>query len=361
MNFDKLILAITDAQNHLQRKAVQSANQKLVIRNWLIGFYIVEYEQNGQDRAKYGAKLLKHLAEELKQKRVKGMSYRSLNKYRKFYQVYPQIVPSVTAQLQNTGLQISKSLLEQLQKPITQKDFAVSPKKLLMHFTFGHFSELISIENPLKRTFYEQQAIKGNWSVKELRRHIHSLLLERMGLSKDKKALLKTVQSNGAIERAEDMLKEPFLLDFLGLEDRPSYSEHDLETALIDKIQDFLQELGIGFCFEGRQKRITIDNEHDRIDLVFYHRILKCHILIDLKVRAFHYNDVGQMNYYLNYYKENVMQADDNPPIGIVLCTHKHDTKVKYALGGIDNQLFVSKYMLALPSEQELQKIIQVL
>jgi len=360
MDFNKLILAITDTQSHLQKKAVQSVNQKLVIRNWLIGFYIVEYEQNGQDRAKYGTKLLKSLADELKQKRVKGMSYRSLKLYRQFYQTYLQIGQPLAAQLQKSGLQIPKLLLEVLERPVKQNDFSVPVKKLLSHFSFRHFTELMAIDNPLKRTFYEQQAIKGNWSARELKRHIHSLLLERMGLSKDKKALLKSIQNDGAIERVEDMMKESFLLDFLGLEDRPSYSEHDLETALIDKIQEFLQELGIGFCFEGRQKRITVENEHDRIDLVFYHRILKCHVLIDLKIRAFHYNDVGQMNFYLNYYKENVVRADDNPPIGIVLCTDKHDAKVKYALGGIDNQLFVSKYMLALPSEEELQAIIQI-
>lgn len=214
-------------------------------------------------------------------------------------------------------------------------------------------------ESELKRIFYEQQAIKGNWSSRQLKRQIESLLLERIGLSKDKKALLKSVQNNQAVVSIEDTIKDPYVLEFTGFKELLIYSENDLETSLLNKIQDFLIELGHGFCFEARQKRITIGNEHNRVDLVFYHRIIKCHILIDLKVRAFSYADVGQMNFYLNYFKENIMEAEDNPPVGIILCTDKEKTKVEYATAGLDNQLFVSKYLVELPSKEDFIKLLE--
>ena len=228
---------------------------------------------------------------------------------------------------------------------------------MLNHFSFSHFAELIKIDDPLARAFYEIQAIKGRWSVRELSRQMGSLLYERTGLSKNKKSLLSKIAAD--VTTIEDSIRDPYFLEFTGLKEWPEYNESDLELALLNHIQDFLLELGKGFCFESRQKRITINNEHDRIDLVFYHRILKCHVLIDLKNRSFSHADAGQMNFYLNYFKDNEMNEGDNPPIGIILCTSKDSIKVQYAIGGLNNKLFVSRYMVELPSVKQLENFIK--
>jgi len=238
-------------------------------------------------------------------------------------------------------------------------DYNTDPLILLQHFSFRHFVALISIKEPLKRIFYEQQAIKGNWNSTQLNRQIESLLLERIGLSKNKEALIEKIKTNKDISYIEETLQDPYIFEFTGFKELPEYSEHQLETALLNRIEDFLLELGHGFCFEARQKRITIDNEHDRIDLVFYHRILKCHVLIDLKTTAFKQDFVGQMIYYLNYFKKNMMTEYDNPPVGIILCTDKNDTKVEYATADLDHKLFISKYMIELPKEEELKQLIE--
>ena len=257
--------------------------------------------------------------------------------------------------LPNAVNAIGQPLADQSEKDIQLTDSHI----LLQHFSFRHFTELIKIDDPIKRKFYEEQAIQGNWSARELKRQIDSLLIERVGLSTDKKTLLQEHQNKALQNSIEDTIKDPYIFEFTGFKELPAYSENDLETALLSKIQDFLLELGNGFCFEARQKRITIGNEHDRIDLVFYHRILKCHILIDLKVRDFKHSDVGQMNFYLNYYKDNVKAENDNPPVGIILCTKKESEKVKYATAGLDHKLFVSKYLVQLPKEEELLKLIK--
>jgi len=383
MDFDLLIQAITDAQNKLQKRALQSVNQYLVIRNWLIGFYIVEFEQHGEDRAKYGEKLLIQLATALKKKR--GMSYQNLNLFRQFYFTYPQLIFPVADSLQYfsiSNLYINELVNTKILQPVAGESekrilqpvagessaqkgqpeavqFQTDPKKLLQHFSFRHFTELIKIKEPLKRLFYEQQAIKGDWSSRQLARQIETLLIERVGLSKDKDKMLQDIMEQNDIERIEDTLNDPYFFEFSGLKELPEYSEHDLETALINKIEDFLLELGNGFCFEARQKRITVSDEHDRIDLVFYHRILRCHVLIDLKNTAFRKDYVGQMIYYLNYYRENMMTQYDNPPVGIILCTEKDHAKVHYATAGLDQSIFVAKYMVELPKEEELLRIIK--
>lgn len=210
----------------------------------------------------------------------------------------------------------------------------------------------------LKRVFYETEAIRNNWSVRELQRAMNSMLFERTGLSKDKESVLEKHRQGSGL-KPEDVFRNPYILDFLGLAENISYVETDLEQAIINHIQSFLLEMGQGFCFEARQKRITFDNTHYRIDLVFYHRILKCHILLDLKMTEFSHADAGQMNVYLNYYKENECQNGDNDPIGIILCAGKNETLVKYATMGLSQKIFVSKYLMNLPSEEELQKIIE--
>ncbi len=375
MNFEHLIQNITTAQNTLQTHAIKSVNQMLVIRNWLTGYYIVEFEQKGEDRAAYGDKLLDCLSKELSEKKIKGMSSRSLRLYRQFYLTYQALFVAIkdklailqppAGELQNlennniANWQPPAAKLHVADNENNTEKYQTDPFLMFRHFSFRHFAELLPIKEPLKRIFYEQQAIKGNWSARQLKRQINSLLLERIGLSKDKEGLLKNIKKQHDISEIEETLQDPYVFEFTGLKELPQYNEHDLETALLNKIEDFLLELGHGFCFEARQKRITIDNEHDRIDLVFYHRILKCHVLIDLKTTAFKQDFVGQMIYYLNYYRQNMMSNGDNPPVGLILCTHQNHVKVKYATAGLDQKLFVSKYMVELPKAEELKKIIK--
>ena len=229
---------------------------------------------------------------------------------------------------------------------------------LINRLSFTHIIELLKAETALKRAFYETEAIKNNWSVRQLQRAMNSMVFERTGLSTNKPAVLAQ-HAQGEGLKAEDVFRNPYILEFLGLEEKADYSETDLEVAIINHLQTFLLEMGRGFCFEARQKRITFDNTHYRIDLVFYHRILKCHILIDLKLGEFTHADAGQMNVYLNYYRENEVSDGDNPPVGIVLCAGKNENLVRYATAGLSQQVFVSKYLINLPTEDELSKIIE--
>ncbi|KIM10471.1 MAG: cytoplasmic protein [Sulfurovum sp. FS08-3] len=348
MTLSTLISNIETAHNTFQAKALQSVSVNLTLRNFVIGYYIVEYEQNGSDRATYGQRVIENLAQKLVH--IKGVSSTALKLMRQFYLTYPQISQSLSDQFKISDKK-SQSLTDQsLQVPID---------KLLRTCTFTHFIELIKIDNELKRTFYEVETIKGNWSVRELKRQVESLLFERVGLSADKKSLLQSLENKKEVFNPASIIKEPYILEFTGLESKQCYSESDLESALLNHIEAFLLELGSGFCFEARQKRISIENEHDRIDLVFYHRVLQCHVLVDLKVRAFSYADVGQMNFYLNYYKNEISTPTDNPPIGIILCTEKNSVKVEYATAGLDENLFVSKYKVALPTIKELEKLVK--
>jgi predicted nuclease of restriction endonuclease-like (RecB) superfamily len=375
MKFEQLVAIIEQTSKRFQKKALSSIEQLLVIRNWLIGFYLVEFEQRGEDRAKYGTLLLKSIASELKKKNLKGFSLTNLNIFRQFYLIYPQIIQTVSEQLKQEIIKAVPELLQipilqtlsekskdiinrRMPEPYKQEKIGTKSELLIEHLSFSHFTELIKIKDPLKRTFYEREAIKGHWGVRHLKRQIDSLLLERIGLSKNKKVLLESIRDETSIARIEDTIKDPYVLEFTGFKELPEYSESDLEKALLNKIQDFLIELGNGFCFEARQKRITIENEHDRVDLVFYHRILKCHILIELKARAFSPADVGQMNFYLNYFRERIMEDGDNPPVGIILCTDKKEIKVEYTTAGMDNKMFVSKYMVELPGREELKKLL---
>lgn len=348
MTLSSLILTIDTVHQTFHTKAMQSVSINLTLRNFIIGYYIVEYEQNGSDRANYGSKLIENMAQKLSH--IKGMSSTALKLMRQFYLTYPQISQSVTDQFKIDS-KISQSMIDQ--------SLYVPTEKLLRVCSFTHFIELVKIDDELKRTFYEVETIKGNWSVRELKRQVESLLYERVGLSTDKKSLLQSLENKKEVFDPTSIIKEPYILEFTGLETKEKYNENDLESALLNHIEYFLLELGTGFCFEARQKRISIDNEHDRIDLVFYHRVLKCHILVDLKVRAFSHADVGQMNFYLNYYKNEISMESDNPPIGIILCTEKNNIKVEYATAGLDENLFVSKYKIVLPSIKELEELVK--
>ncbi len=358
MNFEHLTQACEQAHNYLQKNAVSAINQSLTIRNWLFGQYIVEYEQDGEDRAKYGTELLKKLAARLSGKNIKGISDRNLRNFRQFYLVYP----SINQALSEYGLpgSIWQTPSAKSEKGLKYADYkGIESKVLLSNLSFSHIIELAREEDPLKRTFYEIQAIQGNWSLKELQRQMGSLLYERTGLSADKKGLILDANKQAEPLTPEGILRDPYIFEFVGLEPKEKYAESDLEGALINHLQVFLLELGKGFCFEARQKRLTIDGEYYYVDLVFYHRILKCQILIDLKTRKFKHTDAGQMNFYLNYYKDQEMNEADNPPVGIVLCTDKKSSTVRYATGSLDNKLFVSRYQVQLPSAKELEEFIR--
>lgn len=350
-----LIHAIQNANQFFIDQIQKQVNTALTLRNWIIGYYLVEYEQNGKDRAHYGEQLYGKVSEKLKKTGVKGLSFSTLYLYKQLYQVYPQIAHELPSSAQFIDYKQIEIFLTLSGKSSTTPETPIA--LLLTRLSFSHFVELIRLDPPLKRTFYETESIKNNWSVRELQRAISSLLFERTGLSTDKRAILAEF-SNGTGLRPEDVFRNPYLLDFLGLKEKSEYTETDLEQAIIDHMQAFLLEMGRGFCFEARQKRITFDNTHYRIDLVFYHRILKCHVLIDLKMGHFSPADAGQMNVYLNYYKENELCEGDNLPIGIILCAHKNETLVKYATTGMAHNVFVSKYMTSLPSEKELERII---
>lgn len=271
MTLNNLIITITDIHETYQHQALQSVSINLTLRNFIIGYYIVEYEQNGSDRATYGSKLIENMAQKLSH--IKGMSRSNLQSFRQFYLMYPQISQTVSGEFKS---------ISRKSQTVTDLSLTVPTQKLLRTCSFSHFIELIKINDELKRTFYEVETIKGNWSVRELKRQINSLLYERVGLSIDKKELLQSLENTKEIFNPTSIIKEPYILEFAGLETKEKYSENDLEEALLNHLQEFLLELGTGFCFEARQKRISIDNEHDRVDLVFYHRILKCHVLVDL-------------------------------------------------------------------------------
>lgn len=357
MNFEQLVQQIESVHSKLQLYAIRQVNNALTMRNILIGYYIVEYEQNGLDRANYGANTIKLLAERLKH--IKGISTPQLYRFRDFYLTYPAIFSTVSIKLQSTDFELNTSLSTVSGKLMmqTKNEFSFEPEVLLSSLSFSHFVELLNIDDTLKRSFYEVQSIKNNWGARELSRAINTMLFERTGLSADKELVLanfKTDNTNSILE----VVKNPYFLEFIGLEEKPSYNETDLETAITNHLQEFLTELGRGFCFEARQKRITFDNKHYRIDLVFYHRILKCHILIDLKIGSFDHADAGQMNMYLNYFSKNEKTEGDNPPVGIILCADKNDALVEYTTTGLSNDVFVSKYMVQLPSKTELENFI---
>ena len=281
---------------------------------------------------------------------------RELRRYRQFYLTYPQIRESLTPEFV-TRLLPQSDAVNNRESPTPK--LGVGASDVLAKLSFTHIVELLQCDDATKRAFYELQCIRGNWSVRELKRQIASLYYERSGLSKDK-AKLATLAQKGA-ERTDPTLaiRDPYVFEFLGLKSQDVMGESHLEDHLLDKLHDFLLELGHGFCFEARQKRILIGDSHNFVDLVFYHRILKCHVLVKLKVAAFSHENIGQPNTYVSWYRKNMMTTGDSPPVGILLCTQKDHALVEYALAGIDNGLFVSKYLLELPKKEEMQRFIE--
>lgn len=342
LDFEQLLDQLVSAGAYLQERAVVAINRAATIKNWCFGIFIVEYEQHGKDRAQYGERLIERLSESLTERGLKGVSVTALKLCRQFYLAYPEIGQTLSDQLV-----ISKDQIE------------LHRTRLIATLSFSHFAEIIQIDDPLKRFFYDVECMNGNWSVRELKRQIGSLLYERTGLSRDKNTLLKRVKEQTLALTPQHIIRDPYVFEFLGLSPHEVLMERDLENALLDHLQHFLLELGRGFCFESRQKRITVDNEHYFIDLVFYHRILKCHVLIELKAEKFKHPHVGQLNFCLNYFKKYEMAEGDNPPVGILLRTARDAEHVEFATAGLDNRVFVSKYKLALPSEAELKLFIQ--
>lgn len=361
LNFDQLVGLIRQVHGALSSQASRAVNASLTLRNWLIGLHVEEYERRGVDRAEYGDKLMDRLAESLTHQGVSRCDRREIYRYRQFYLIYPQIVEAVTPHLEPlTGMLLQGSNRSPQPKSKTQivetaPQLKIDGKTLVSRLSFSHMVELLNLEDEVKRTFYEVECIQGNWSVRELKRQIHSLYFERCGLSIDKNKLSELTRQNTEQVSPALTVRDPYVFEFLGLKPREVMSESHLEELLVDKLEDFLMELGHGFCFEARQKRILIGDEHYFVDLVFYHRILKCHILVELKLAEFTHENIGQLNTYVSWYRKNMMLEGDNPPIGILLCTHKNHSLVEYALAGMDNQLFVSKYLLELPKREEIE------
>ena len=319
--------------------------------------------RTGEDRAAYGEQLLKKLEQRLN---VKGLNERRFREFRRLYLVYPQLKEPV-AQYIVSQSQIRHTLSAEFIEPIRRmpsaelddaKIWMIPADRLFNRLTYSNLMLIATIDNPVKRAFYEMETIRGCWSYKELERQINSLYYERSGLSRNKEALSALVQQQAAPLQPKDVINTPVTLEFLGLNDRALVTESDLEQSILDNLQRFLLEMGHGFCFEARQKRILIDGDYFFADLVFYHRILKCHVIVELKIDKFRHEYASQLNLYLNYFKAEVMQPDDNPPVGILLCTEKGDTMVKYATAGLDPNIFVQKYMIELPSEEEIKKFI---
>ena len=335
---------------------MKAINRFATIRNYVIGFYIVEYEQHGNDRAKYGDRLLKRLAESVNKR---GINETILKNCRRFYLVYPQIKDYLTA-ISPTASEISleksptASDKSSQISPIPSDNFITPAAELVSKLSFSHIVEILTIDDPLARFFYETECIRCCWSVKELRRQISTNLYFRAGVSQKPELLLERTEINTS---PAITIKDPFSFEFLGL--RPeAFTENDLENALIGHLQEFLLEMGKGFCFEARQKRMIIDDEYYFADLVFYNRILHCNVIIELKDDEFRHADLSQLNAYVSYFRENEMNIGDNPPVGILLCTRKGDKMVEYALAGMDNDLFVSTYMLSLPDKKALQEFL---
>ncbi|MEZ6152762.1 MAG: PDDEXK nuclease domain-containing protein [Pirellulaceae bacterium] len=350
-----LAQSIQTAHEELARQASKAVNISLTVRNWLIGHYIAEFELNGADRALYGDKLLDRLATRLSELGVKTCEKRRLYQYLRFYNTYPEIVRSLTAQSQ-------KLLLPGIQSTVLTKVRsapALFGLKLIDSLSYTHLELLVALDDEAKRAFYETECVRGSWSVRDLKRQISSLLYERSQLSIDKHRLLDDLPVATEPSTQRLTIRDPYIFEFLGLTPLEVMSESHLEDQLLDKLQAFLLELGQGFCFEARQRRMLIGDKYYFVDLVFYHRILKCHVLVDLKLEEFTHENIGQLNTYVSWFDKHVREPGDNPPIGILLCTEKDYALVQYALAAMDNSLFVSKYQLQLPTPEVLKQQLE--
>lgn len=324
VNTENLYNRISKLLKTSREKTIRAINTTLVTTYFEIGRLIVEEEQNGKERATYGKEILKNLSIKLTMEYGKGFSATNLEQMRKFYKVYG----------------ISQTLSEEFK------------------LSWSHYLILMRMENSNARQFYEIEAINNNWSMRELKRQVNSALYERLLLSKDKKKVMELSQKGQVIEKPSDIVKDPYILEFLGLEERNDYSESELETEIINKLEMFLLELGKGFTFVGRQVRFTFEERHFRVDLVFYNRFLRCFVLIDLKIGEVTHQDLGQMQMYVNYYDREIKLPEENKTIGIIICREKNDTLVKMTLPQDNEQIFASKYEMILPTKDEIKRLI---
>lgn len=376
-DFERLVGRIRATSDALQQDALVIINRSVTARAWLTGYYIVEYEQKGDDRAKYGEGLLKNLA-----RRLSGPAFAlaSLKNYRKFYLLYPELCTPVAEYLlsrfgksQSPIGQLSIDVSEVASKSqslISLSDngsllaqtadaLKIVPKVLFGRLSFTHILQLLPLEDDLQRTFYAFEAIRGCWSVRELRRQIESLYYARSGWSKNPHRLSQLTHIKAEKLDVSDFVKTDTVLEFLNLQAKDVWEEKDLENGILGHLKEFILEMGNGMCFEARQRKILIDDVYERVDLVFYHRILKCHVLIELKAKKFRYADAAQLGMYLGYYRKHVMQADDNPPVGILLCTEAGQETMEYVNAFIDPKLFVSKYELQLPGKDQVTDFLR--
>lgn len=392
-DFDSLVRHIQDTSDILQQDARLVINRNVTTRAWLTGFYIVEYEQHGKDRAKYG----EHLIQELSQ-RLGGKSYgvSNLRNFRQFFLYYPELKPVIVSYLKERFsihhstngklklLDIHHSLNGESEdegkrhtvpegsaicvpSQVSRDGFAMQlasgeimpvPQMLFSRLSFTHIVRLLHLDDPMKRTFYAIEAMRGPWSVRELQRQIDSNYYERSGWSKKPELLANKVHNKAEKPSFRQELKSHYIFEFLGLAAKDVIEEGELEQALIDHLEEFMLELGMGFCLESRQKKLLIDDRYFKADLVFYHRILKCHCIVELKAHRLDYADVAQLNMYIEYYRRHYMLPGDNPPVGLLLCTEYGQEMVEYVTPNIDPNLFVAQYELQLPSKEKMMEFL---
>lgn len=322
---DRLYNKVSDLLKTAQNRVLQAVNTTMVSTYFEIGRMIVEEEQQGKERAKYGDQLISELSKKLTSDFGKGFSSTNIKQMRSFYISFSK----------------SQTLSDQF------------------NLSWSHYLFLMRIDDESERDFYEIESIKNNWSLRELKRQYNSALYTRLALSRDKNQVKELSQKGLVIEKAKDAIKDPYILEFLGLPEQNTYSESELEQELIDKLEHFLLELGTGFTFVARQKRITFNEKHFKIDLVFFNRILKCFVLIDLKIGDLQHKDIGQMQMYVNYYDRDIKLQDENKTIGLILCQNKSQAVVKYTLPENNEQIFASKYQTILPSKEKLKQLLE--
>lgn len=385
MDFESLVNRIQNSSFVLQENARMIINRNVTVRAWLTGFYIVEYEQRGTDRAKYGEQLLNRLSKRLDNKSF-GLS--SLKNYRQFYLYYPDLIVPIVDYLRQNSLksqtlsgflegidnqsdiksQTLSGLLPDMQSSkvsqdgyamlTTDGDVVPVPQMLFNRMSYSNITLLLHVEDSTQRAFYAIEAMRGPWSYRELKRQIDSNYYIRSGWSKRPDLLAEKINDHIETASFKEEIKSPFTFEFLGLSSRDVIEESDLEQSIIDHFQDFMLELGMGFCLESRQKKMLIDNRYYKADLVFYHRILKCHCIVELKAHRLDYSDVAQLNMYIEYYRAHYMRPDDNPPVGILLCTEYGQEMVQYLSPFVDPQLFVAQYELELPNKQKITEFL---
>lgn len=367
--FQQVVALLKNAQ----QQVIRTINSTMVYTYFEIGRMIVEEEQNGKERAAYGKQVLKELSKELTKEFGKGFSLSNLEQIRKFYMIYSKSetlsrifeIQKTQSVIVESEFPIPQTLsteldLQKTQTPSTK--FENSKTQTLFSFfklTWSHYSFLMRIDDENERSFYEIETEKNNWSVRELKRQYDSALYTRLALSRDKEGVLKLSQEGQIIEKPKDIIKDPYILEFLGLPELHQYSESELEQEIINKLEHFLLELGQGFAFVSRQQRISFDDKHFRIDLVFYNRVLRSFVLIDLKIGELKHQDLGQMQMYVNYYDREMRLEGENKTIGIVLCQNKSNLLVEYTLPEGNEQIFASKYKTILPSKEDFKRLIE--